>query len=133
MDVLDTKDKKEADDILRGEDKIEDAAKDIAKTVHAVRAKAAPAKKKTKVRMRALPVGAVRYDDTAAQALCPPESRFRSDARCRRFQVFYKQIGFSRSWGKWGEAEAFRLVIQWAWRMHTLATGEEHNFEGLDK
>ena len=46
MDVLDTKDKKEADDILTGEDKIEDAAKDIAKTVHAVRAKAAPAKKK---------------------------------------------------------------------------------------
>lgn len=114
QDIFDSHDKQQCQEALRSEGRLHDVQKDFTNTVRRVnRESAGPAAAKQPRKKQAawLAKGSPVSLDTA-QGLCPPGARLYPDMCNQRFTCFFHEGSIRRSWRKYGDAEALRLVVQ---------------------
>ena len=131
----DVPDMKDAAQCVEADEKVE---ADMAEVVETIKEKpshgkpAEPAAKEKKEAKTKFPQEA-EFDLKHLRLCAPVNAKLWYDCQNKRYQIFYEGCSCSRSCGRYGEAEAARLVLQWAWTCEALFTGRDCPIEGIFK
>ena len=104
-----------------GANKLDLEIQEVVETIKAKRPtnKEGPAAKTAKVAKLKCPEDAD-FNLGSLQALAPSKGKIWYDPRGERYQIWYEGSSCSRSCARYGEAEAARLVLKWAWTCEAL-------------